>query len=224
MATVLQLPPEQGGLVFGPFEGIVQLGSDPRRSQIQLDSRHGIYPLHATLALTASGPHQFAPAELGAKCFLAQAGSQQVWPVNGAVQVKPGDSIILGTPGGPRFTLVEQAISVRGPVAGAGAAMAAGAAGGGLLAVLDGIFQPRHRRRNQGLGQGIADEVARRAQAELFRQGPLRELSYMYRRARMGALFSPYAIVGGMITLFSMIGAGSVTCFGGLLALWSRLF
>lgn len=224
MATSLQLPPEQGGILFGPFEGIVQFGTDPRRAQIQLDSRHGIYPLHATLALTAGGTHQFAPAELGAKCFVAQAGSAQLWPVAGAVQVKAGDSLILGTPGGPRFLILGDQPSSSSGVVGPVAASTAAAAGGGMLAMLDQLFYPRRRSRSQGLGQGLADEVMRRGQAQLFRQGSVRELSYMYRRFRTGMLFSPYAIVSGIIAVAGVAGTALVSCFGGLAALLSQMF
>ncbi len=217
MATLLQLPPAQGGLAFGPFEGIVQLGSDPRRSQIQLDSRHGIYPLHATLALSPNGVHRFAPAEADAKCFVVRAGSPQVWPVTAVVEVKAGDSLILGTPAGPRFLLVEQPE--------ASAREGSGFQLGGVLSVLDRLFQPRYRSyHDRSLGQGIVDEFIRRGQAQLFRQGPLREVAYLYRRARTGVLFSPYTIVGTLIALFGVLSTGVVSCFGGLVALWARLF
>lgn len=216
MATILRLPPDQGGLSFGPFDGIVQLGSDPRRTQIQLDARHGIYPLHATLALSPNGPHQFAPAELDAKCFVAQQGSAQVWPVQGVVQVNTGDSLILGTPGGPRFLLVEAGASVHpNPVAAAGA-------GAGAMAVLNRLTQRPSHRRSGNLGQDIANEFLRRGQMQLFRNGPFREVAYLLRRYRTGALFSPVTIVGGLITLFGMLGAGAMSCFGGLVGLWAQ--
>lgn len=217
MATTLQLPPEQGGHMFGPFEGIVQLGTDVRRTQIQLDPRHGIYPVHATLALTAHGPHQFAPAQLEAKCFVAQKGSPQVWPVTSPVQINAGDSLILGTPGGPRFLVTETSMAVRAPTA------TSGIAGAGLLSAVGAMLQPRPRRRSDNLGQGIADEVMRRGQAQMFRQGPMREVYYFYHRAKTGSLINPYTIVSALIAGFGVVAAGSVSCIGGLIGIWAKL-
>jgi hypothetical protein len=218
MATLLQLPPEQGGFAFGPFEGIVQLGTDARRTQIQLDPRNGIYPVHATLALSGKGPHQFAPAQMEAKCFVAQAGNAAVWPVTGPVQVNPGDSLILGTPGGPRFVLVESVATVPTSTA------RSGIAGVGALSALSKMLEPRQRSGQRSLGQGIADEFMRRGQANLFRQGPLREVYYLWHRARTGSLINPYTIVSALIAGFGILSAGTVSCIGGLIGLWARLF
>ncbi|MCB9674116.1 MAG: hypothetical protein H6737_03315 [Alphaproteobacteria bacterium] len=221
-ATYLQLPPEQGALRFGPFAGIVHLGSDSRRCQIVLDASQGVYPVHATLAEAPGGLYHFAPTEMGAKCFVVQQGSPQMWPVNSAVQVKSGDSIIVGTPGGPRFQIVgggPPGVGVSGPVATAGAA----AAGGGIMGAIGGMMQPTvHSRRNQNLSQGIADEFARRGRARLMTQSPFRELYTFWHRWRTGALFNPVYIVGTLFTVFGMISAGTVSCSGLLYSLWKQ--
>ena len=224
MATILQLPPEQGGLRFGPFQGIVQIGSDPRRCQITLDAGHGIYPLHATLAEAAGGIYHFAPVEMGAKVFVVQAGSPQMWPVQGAVQVKSGDSIIVGTPAGPRFTILggPPGAFASGPVASAGTGAAAGA---GMMGALGALFAPRPQvhRRDQTFGQGIADEFARRGQAKLLTQSPFRELYMLQRRFATGSLFNPVYIVGMLFTVFGMLTAGSLSCSGLAYSLWRQL-
>lgn len=225
MATFLQLPPEQGGLRFGPFTGIVQLGSDPRRCQITLDASHGIYPLHATLADAGHGVYHFAPVEHGAKAFVVQAGSPQVWPVQGAVQVKSGDSIIVGTPAGPRFQVIGGPPGVAIQQTGGGVSAGAAAAGGGLLGALGGMMQGnRHvSRRDQSFGQGIADEFARRGRSRLMTQGPFRDLARMQTRMRSGNLLNPVTIVGMLFTVGSMIAAGTFSCSGLAYSLWRQL-
>ena len=47
--TFLQLPPELGGLRFGPFDQWIQIGSDPKRNQIVLDPAHGVFPSHCAI-------------------------------------------------------------------------------------------------------------------------------------------------------------------------------
>lgn len=214
MALFLQLPPEMGGLRFGPFDGIVQLGSDARRCQVVLDSSQGVYPIHATLAAAGGGQFHFAPADLNAKCFVVQQGSPQVWPVQGAVEVKLGDAIVVGTPGGPRFLLMDAT----------GHQPARPAGGLGMI----GSFQqaigmkPTRRVNQQSMQQGIADEMQRRAQASLMRNSTFRELSYLQRRLKTGQLFNPVTIVGTLITIGSMLLAGGVSCSGALFALWQK--
>ncbi|MEZ4323331.1 MAG: hypothetical protein R3F61_38055 [Myxococcota bacterium] len=225
-ATFLQLPPEQGALRFGPFDGVVHLGSDNRRCQIVLDPSQGVYPVHATLAAAPGGLYHFAPTEMGAKCFVVQQGSPQMWPVNSAVQVKSGDSIIVGTPGGPRFQILGGAPPgiASGPVASAGM-MAGGAAvaGGGMMSALGGMFQPAQTsRRNQSLGQGIADEFARRGRSRLLTQSPFREMYQFWHRWQTGSLLNPVYIVGSLFTVFGMISAGTVSCSGLLYSLWRQ--
>lgn len=213
MAIFLQLPAEMGGLRFGPFDGIVQLGSDARRCQIVLDSNQGIYPMHATLAPAGGGQFHFAPADLNAKCFVIQHGSPQVWPVQGAVEVKIGDALVVGTPAGPRFHLVD-----------ATGHRPARAAGGGMMASFQSAIgmQPTRRTNQPSLQQGLADEVQRRAQASMMRNSTFRELSYLHRRLKTGQLFSPVNIIGALITIGSMLLAGGVSCSGAIWALWQK--
>jgi len=223
-ATYLQLPPEQGGLRFGPFTGIVQIGSDSRRCQIVLDANMGVYPLHATLAEAPGGMYHFAPTELAAKCFVVQQGSPQMWPVNGAVQVSSGDSVIVGTPGGPRFLIQGGGPPgiAAGPAAPGMGATASGA-GAGMMSALGGLFQaPSRGRRNQNLSQGIADEFARRGRSRLMTKSPFREIYSFWHRYKSGSLFNPVYIVGSLFTVFGMITAGTVSCSGLLFSLWQQ--
>lgn len=225
MPTYLQLPPEQGGLRFGPFEGIIQIGSDPRRCQITLDASQGVYPMHATLAAAAGGIYHFAPVEMGAKVFVVQQGSPQMWPVQGAVQVKSGDSIIVGTPAGPRFQILGGAPGIVATGPQAGAAVAGAAAGGGMLAALGGMFgPPQHvRRGQQSFGQGIADEFARRGRSRLMTQSPFREIYMLNRRLQTGNLFNPVTVVSVLFTVGGVITAGTVSCTGLVYSVWRQL-
>lgn len=223
MATFLQLPPEQGGLRFGPFNGIVQIGSDPRRCQITLDAGQGIYPMHATLVEAGGGLYHFAPVEMGAKAFVVQQGSPQVWPVQAAVQVKSGDSIIVGTPAGPRFQVIggPPGMASQGP----GPAMA-GVGAGGMLGALGSMMSgpQRHPSRQQtSFGQGIADEFARRGRARMMTQSPFREIAMLQTRLRSGNLFNPVTIVGVLFTIAGMLSAGAFSCSGLAYSLWRQL-
>lgn len=200
-----------GGLTFGPFNGIVQLGSDARRCQIVLDSSQGVFPVHATLAPAGGGAFHFSPADMQAKCFVIQTGSPQVWPVNAAVQVNLGDALVVGTPAGPRFHLVDASSHV-----------APRAAGGGLLDSLGAMVGAPKRRNQPSLADGLSNEVQRRAQASLMRNSTFRELTYLHRRFKTGQLFSPVNIIGALVTLGGMVFAGGLSCSGLLLAAWHR--
>lgn len=211
MAVFLQLPPEMGGLRFGPFDGMVHLGTDARRCQIVLDSNQGIFPIHATLAPAGGGFH-FAPADLQAKCFVIQAGSPQLWPVQGAVEVSLGDAIVVGTPAGPRFQVLDAT----------GHQVARPGGGGGIQGMMNTVMGRPQRSNQAGLGQGLADEVARRAQASMMRNSTFRELSYLQRRLKTGQLFSPVTIIGALMTVGSILLAGGVSCSGALYTLWTK--
>ncbi len=223
-ATYLQLPPEQGGLTLGPFNGVVHIGSDTRRCQVVLDSNQGVYPLHATLAPAPGGIYHFAPSEMAAKCFVVQAGNPQMWPVSAAVQVNPGDALIIGNPGGPRLT-----IQTTGPAASAGGnrVSTGGGSGAGVMSTLGSMFSGTgsyyQNRRNQSMSQGIADEFARRGRSRLMTMSPFREIYQMSHSIRSGRFFNPVYIVGSIMTLVGVLGAGTVSCTGLLWSLWREM-
>jgi hypothetical protein len=207
----LQLPPELGGVKFGPFPGSVTLGSDGSRSQLVLDPSHGIYPVHATLARVPDGTITVAPARPECKVFLVPAGQPHVWPATSPVQARPGDTIIVGTPAGPRFQILTDA-----PVAAAPSAaqvVESARRGGeqgfvqGMGQLVDGLVRPT--------GGGIAGELQRRAVAEaLSKPGPVRSFYVVYTKLRSGQLFTPYVVVGLLFALVGLIGTGSVSCTG----------
>src|SRR5688572_60561 len=102
----LQLPAELGGLRFGPFPGTVTIGSDGKRSQLVLDPSLGVFPVHAVVTQVPDGSFTVAPAGRECKLFLAPTGQAHVWPITGPVQARAGDTLIVGTPSGPRFQLM----------------------------------------------------------------------------------------------------------------------
>lgn len=222
--TYLQLAPEQGGIRFGPFQGMVNIGTDPRRCQIRLDAVHGIYPLHATLVFAAGGTYHFAPAELEAKCFVVQQGSPQVWPVQGAVELSTGDTVVLGTPGGPRFLIMGEPAGTAPGGQGPAGGIEAGGAGQGWMATLGGMFGAQHTsRRNQNMSQGISQEIGRRFRSRLLTQSPFREMYQISTRMRTGTLFNPVYIGGAIFTVIGMLGAGTVSCSGLGYSLWRQM-
>lgn len=216
--TYLQLAPEMGGLRFGPFQGPIQVGSDPRRNQIVLDKSHGIFPAHATLVETG-GLYTVAPVQQGCQVFLAPQGQAQVWPVHSPVQARPGDVVIFGTPAGPRFQI--QAVSAADRSA--AQAIQHGAKVGGergflqaANGVMDSIFGPSKQR-------GIAGEIQRRARARMLTRSPWREIYGFWTRFRHGSLTSPMVIVSVLSAVGAALLGGGATCSGVLLAAWNAL-
>ncbi|MEQ1567860.1 MAG: hypothetical protein ABMA64_19630 [Myxococcota bacterium] len=205
----LQLPPELGGVKYGPFPGSVTIGSDPKRSQLCVDPSHGVYPVHVTLAHMPDGTITVAPARLDCKVFLVPAGQPHVWPATGPVQARPGDVVIVGTPAGPRFQMSTDA-PIRAPTArGVATNVQQGEHGfvQGMTDVIDGLVKPA--------GSGIAGEIHRQTVARaLARPGPVRSAYVVYTKLRSGQLFTPYVMVGLVFALVGLIGTGSVSCTG----------
>jgi hypothetical protein len=200
----------------------VHIGSDARRCQVVLDSNQGVYPLHATLAPAPGGIYHFAPTELAAKCFVVQAGNPQLWPVSGAVQVNLGDTLVIGHPGGPRLT-----VQTGAPASAGNRASAGGGSGAGVVATLGSLFSGTgsyyQGRRNQNLGQGIADEFARRGRSRMMTMSPFREIYQFSHSIRSGRFFNPVYIVGTIMSLVGLLGAGAVSCTGLAWSLWQEL-
>lgn len=193
-STYLDLPPNMGGTQFGPFQGVIQIGSDPQQCQIVLNQQMGIAPVHVTVADQGNGQYMVAPAQRGFGLFLARGGGQNVQPIGGATQAAPGDAIILGNPGGPRFTLRREEGPGKGaPVAGQG-------------------------RSRPGMGEQIMNEAWRQGTARLMmRNRWFREIYQTWYRYRTGALSNPRVIVGLVSSIVVMLLAGVASC-GGVIA------
>lgn len=210
----LQLVPEQGGIRFGPFRQRFDIGSDARRTQLVLDARHGIFPVHAVGAQMQPGLLTVQPAAQGCTLFVTPAGQSHAWPVTAPVQVKHGDQLTFGTPEGPRFfVVVEQPAETDDLLQQArskgGEAGALHAIGG----VMDRIFGPPD-------ASGIKGEVQRRTQAEMLRRSPYREIYGIWTRLKTGVLTSPRTIVALVIAIFGLVSTGGLTCSGLVLAFY----
>ncbi|MCB9685014.1 MAG: hypothetical protein H6738_07675 [Alphaproteobacteria bacterium] len=210
--TFLQLPPELGGLRFGPFPGPVNLGSDAKRCQVVLDPSHGVYPVHVTIQPMNGGVYTIAPATRDGKVFLIPYGQAQVWPLTGPVQAKVGDLVVVGTPHGPRFQIQDEAPLGAAPSA-AQIVQNARATGGeagfvqGVTSAVNDVFRPA--------GGGIKGEVQRRATSmALASSGPFRDAYVMWTRVRTGMLNNPYWIVVLLFGILGVIGTGTVSCTG----------
>ena len=221
MNLFLQLPPELGGVKYGPFPGQVVVGSDPKRAKLVIDPSHGVYPVHATLARMPDGTITVAPARPECKVFVVPLGQPHVWPATGPVQARPGDTVIVGTPAGPRFQVLTDAPIGPAPTASqvmSGARSTGGEHGfvQGVNQLVDGIVAPA--------GRGIAGEIHRQTVSRaLARPGPAQWLYVMYTRFRSGQLLTPYVIVGVMFAVIGLFGTGSVSCTGLMYVVWNAL-
>lgn len=220
--TFMQLPPELGGLRFGPFDEWIQIGSDARRNQIVLDPSHGVFPVHCAIRALPDGRYSVAPVTPECRVFIMPSGQNQVWPVTSPVQASHGDMVIFGTPSGPRFHLLREGPAAKAPSA-AEIVQTARRTGGerGLIEGLSSFGARLTQRPTQG---GISGEIQRRAQARMLSQsGPMRSAYMLWTRFRHGSLTSPYFIVGAMSALIGLIGTGSVSCSGIFYIIWTSL-
>ena len=201
MATFLQLPPEMGGIRFGPFQdGSIHLGNDNRRCQIVLDASHGVLPMHCTVAINPNGGLTLSPVSRVAQTFLQKAGNPKVWPVQQAVGINPGDTVILGHQAGPRF-LVQQ----ENPAPAPGAGPPRGGRGRGGAA---------------GYAKGMANYAMRRQKAKLIARNPIaRQLYQLQHRWKTGALMRPHVILGSVLALVTVVGAAMASCGAGAIAI-----
>ena len=202
--TYLCLPPEMGGTQFGPFTGIVQIGSDPGQCQIVLNAAHGIAPVHVTVTEQPNGTYAVSPAARGFGLFIARGGGMSVQPAPGAIVANPGDVIILGQPGGPRFQIRRE---------------------DGKKGVAGAVGPPGHQRQQRGMGDAITREAMRQGQARLLTKNPLfRDLYHGYYRYRTGALSNPRVLVGLVSAVAALLFAGVASCGGLLAGLQSGIF
>jgi hypothetical protein len=205
-----------GGLRFGPFPGAVTIGSDSRRSQLVLDPAHGVYPVHATLTPGPDATFTLAPATRECKVFLMPMGQAHLWPVTGPVQAKVGDLVVVGTPIGPRFQILQDVPAGAAPSASSvltNARATGGEAGlvQGMSQLVDGVIKPR----SSSLASGVAKEVQRQATSRaLAGQGVARDAYQVWTRVRTGMLSNPVWIAGILIALVGLVGTGSVSCTG----------
>lgn len=200
--TWLQLPPEMGGTRFGPFRGgIVQIGTDNGQCQIVLQKQMGIAPVHVTLAIQGPGSYLVQPVQRGFGLFLQRSGGGMA-PVSSAVQANAGDTLIVGTPAGPRFSIsYEEAQAVK-----SGSRPGAGSAKSGFMG-------------------RMGSELMRQQRARWIMRNPLyRQYYQLTHRYRTGALSNPRVLTGLLIGLSGVIFAGGTACVGGLGLLLRALF
>ena len=184
-ATFLQLPEALGGVRFGPFQGIIKIGSDPSQCSLSLDPTHGVHPVHATLTPQTSGTYVLAPSLPEAGVFLQPKGQTHLWPVRSPVSASPGDVVVFGTPMGPRFEIQCDAPP------------------------------DRPDKGPPGLAERSASEMQRQMSARLLSTpGPIREVYHMVHRIRSGSFNNPRTIVMLLAGAFTLLAAGTASCSG----------
>lgn len=193
----LALPPELGGAVFGPFEGVmVAIGTDASKCNITLNPAPGLVGVHAFIAPRAPGQYTVQATEYGAEVYVFQGA--RATRIDGSATLKVGDSFALGDAGGPRFIVGE-------PEQGRGVASAGQSAGRASDLRLGGRRMPT--------AADLQSEVQRQAMSELMRQKPIAEAARGYWRVKSGSIFQPRYIIGAVLGLGSLMVAGC----GGLL-------
>ncbi|MCK6524339.1 hypothetical protein L6R49_23280 [Myxococcota bacterium] len=191
----LALPPELGGAVFGPFEGVmVAIGTDASRCNITLNPGPGLMPVHAFIAPRAPGQYTVQATEYGAEVYVFQGA--RATRIDGSATLKVGDSFALGDAGGPRFIVGE-------PAPGQGVASQSAGRASDL----------RLGGRRMPTAADLQNEVQRQAMSELMRQKPIADAARGYWRVKSGAIFQPRYIIGAVVGLGSVMVAGC----GGLL-------
>lgn len=184
-ATFLQLPEALGGVRFGPFQGIIKVGSDPSQCSLSLDPTQGVHPVHATLTPQASGTYVLAPSLPEAGVFLQPKGQTHLWPVRSPVSASPGDVVVFGTPMGPRFEI--QCDTSSAPA----------------------------EEGKPGLAKRSASEVQRQVSARILSTpGPIREVYHMVHRIRSGSFNNPRTLVMFGVGAVTLLAAGTVSCSG----------
>ena len=202
--TWLQLPPEMGGTRFGPFRGgIVQIGTDNRQCQIVLQPTPGIAPVHVTVAVQGPGSYLVQPIQRGFGLFVVRAGGGMS-PVAAAVQASAGDTLVVGTPSGPRFTLTYEEASVQ----------------------VNGARQTQQRQGGaSGFAGRLGQELMRQQKARWLMRNPLyREYYRLSHRYRSGALTNPRVLVGLLLGGGGALFALGTACLGGMGVLLRSIF
>jgi hypothetical protein len=220
--TFLTLSPDTGGPCFGPFEGDISIGTDPR-SQVLLDTRTGALAVHARIT-SRPGGWVLHPGAAGAPLFVTRRAARSA-PVSGPVHLSAGDRITLVTRDGPTFEIGPS--PARSGVAAGPTASAAPSPGPRSAARPYSPAppsQPAPPRPRSGPRRGpptageLATEARRQAEVELMRMGPMQQLRQFMFRWNAGTLMQPRYIVGA---LFGLFGTGFVTCTGIAGAIWA---
>jgi hypothetical protein len=200
-----------GGTRFGPFGAKIEIGSDPKRNALVLDSRHGVFPTHAVVQ-QADPPGTLVVQPAGPQCqvFVIPQGQSHPWPVKAPVQVKTGDQLVFGTPTGPRFVVQVDLSALHG----ADHVMQQAAARGGEAGALHAIGTAVDRVFGAPKVGGVAGEVHRRSQSSLLTTSPGREIYALYTRAKSGVLTSPRTVVGLIVAIVGLMFTGGLTCSG----------
>jgi len=197
---------------FGPFFGAFRVGTAVPPGNLTVEPGSGLLPDHATVTLYPSGVFGVEPAP-GAPVWLAVQGRAPLYPIGSAVQVNPGDHVVLGTQAGPRLVLEVEADVARAVPA---TAVGASAAAWGARANIAG---PR-----PGLPAAVGNEIVRQGQVRMLaRVGPLRDAYYLMNRFRGGSLTSPTMLVSIVFAVGAAVATGTMTCSGLLSMIWWKL-
>jgi len=196
MATLLQVPPSQGGMRFGPFPGgIIQIGSAQGHCQVVVPAAS---PVHAMLTDMGDGTYTLAPAQAGLGLFLIQGGQGQAWPVQGPVQASIGDTIVIGDPTGLHLNIQKMSAAPSASPGQSYAGAAPGAAGGGIA--------------SSQFAKGMQNEVLRQIRSRIGTTSWGRFISQNTLRLRGGTFFQPRYVIGAVVAVggFLVLGCGGI--------------
>lgn len=233
----LQLAPEMGGFRYGPFVGTIRLGSDRARCAVPIDPAWGVLPCHARLDPTPTGTYRVTPEAPNAPVFVLSAGQHTPWPIGSGTEVRPGDAIIVASPGGPRFTVEVEAIAAApAPTAAkrpqSAPPSAAPANKGGPTAPPPGAARgvPSPTRPPPGMAAKVfgpaergtvKGEIARRGQAELIAKNPMFRDAYNFWVRFRASPDWGYLLVAIAVALIGLVGAGAFSFGGVVWTIWS---
>ncbi len=105
-STFLELAPEFGGTLFGPFPGPeIRLGSSPDRTDIRLPETLGVAAVHCRVVRQDDTTWLIAPVDRAAAVWFHRSSGGRPSQLDAPVAARAGDAFSLVTPEGPRFTL-----------------------------------------------------------------------------------------------------------------------
>lgn len=233
MPSYLLLAPEQGGNRFGPFPGgPINLGSDAKRCQITL-ALNGIAPLHATIMDHGNGTFTVSPTQRGLALLLVQNGQHR--QVDGPLQARSGDIVMIGGHTGAKFTLMFEAGNaaqrVKSMQQGGGQpggqpgqpkiqqqVQGNGQFAGGMFA---GSAAARNYERQGGFGNAMANEVKRQAMGRAMARLGLAQYAQIFYRFQSGSLLQPRYLVSALGAIVVVVGGALVSCVGALTTWWA---